>query len=87
MGNMEDHCSSYGMKFFTYKVNLLLINTLSNIYICSRVCVRQNNKMIEWFPRKLGSRQGAMSPRSFNECVDGVVGEVDTSVLGRFNCC
>ena len=46
--------------------------------------VRVGNEVSEWFPVRVGLRQGCvMSPWLFNLYIDGVVREVNTRVLGR----
>ena len=48
------------------------------------LCVRVGNEVSEWFPVRVGLRQGCvMSPWLFNLYMDGVVGEVNARVLGR----
>ena len=42
------------------------------------------NEVSEWFPVRVGLRQGCvMSPWLFNLYIDGVVREVNTQMLGR----
>ena len=46
--------------------------------------VRLGNEVSDWFPVRVGLRQGCvMSPWLFNLYIDGVVREVNTRVLGR----
>ena len=53
-------------------------------YIDSRACVRVGNDASEWFPVNVGLRQGSvMSPWLFNVYMDGVVQEVNVTVLGK----
>ena len=55
-------------------------------FLCidSRACVRVGINVGEWFPFKFGLRQGCvMSPWLFNVYMDGVVREVNASVLGK----
>ncbi len=50
----------------------------------SRECVRVRNGMSDWFPIRVGLRQGCViSPWLFNVYVDGVVRELNTIMLGR----
>ena len=50
----------------------------------SKTCVRVRNEVSEWFPVRVGLRQGCvMSPWLFNLHTDGVVREVNDRVLGR----
>ena len=50
----------------------------------SKACVRARNEVSEWFPVRVGLRQGCvMSPWLFNLYIDGVVREVNGRVLGR----
>ena len=50
----------------------------------SKACVRVGNEVSEWFPVRVGLRQGCvMSPWLFNLYTDGVVREVHARVLGR----
>ncbi len=57
---------------------------LSIIYVNSGACVGVGNDMSDWFPVRLGLRQGcAMSSWLFNVYMDGVVREVNVKMLGR----
>ena len=50
----------------------------------SEACVRVGNEVSEWFPVRVGLKQGCvMSPWLFNLYTDGVVREVNAQVLGR----
>ena len=52
------------------------------MYVGSKVCVRAENEVSEWFPVKVVLRQGCvMSPWLFNLYIDGVVREVNTQCL------
>ena len=54
----------------------------NRVAICN--CVRVGNEVSEWFPVRVGLRQGCvMSPWLFNLYIDGVVREVNDRVLGR----
>ena len=54
------------------------------VHIGSKACVRVGNEVSEWFPVRVGLRQGCvMSPWLFNLYIDGVVREVNARVLGR----
>ena len=51
----------------------------------SKACVRAGNEVSEWVPVRVGLRQGCvMLPWLFNLYIDGVVKEVNTRVLGRW---
>ena len=67
-----------------YGVGGKLFRAVKSLYVNSRACVRVGNMMSDWFPVKVGLRQGCvMSPWLFNLYVDGVVREVNARVLGR----
>ena len=54
------------------------------MYVGSKSCVRVGNEVSEWFPVRVGLRQGCvMLPWLFNLYIDGVVREVNARVLGR----
>ena len=54
------------------------------MYDSSKACVRVWNEVSEWFPVRVGLRQGCvMSPWLFNLYIDGMVREVNARVLGR----
>ena len=54
------------------------------MYVGSKACARVGNEVSEWFPVRVGLRQGCvMSPWLFNLYIDGVVREVNARVLGR----
>ena len=54
------------------------------MYVGSKTCVRVGNEVREWFPVRVGLRQGCvMSPWLFNLYIDGVVREVNARALGR----
>ena len=61
-----------------------LLREVKSLYVDSKACVRVGNEVIEWFPVKVGLRQGCvMLPWLFNLYIDGVVREVNARVLGR----
>ena len=67
-----------------YGVGGRLLSAVKSLYAESRACVRVGNMLSEWFPVKMGLRQGCvMSPWLFNLYVDGVVRDVNARVLGR----
>ena len=67
-----------------YGVGGKLLRAVQSLYADSRACVRVGNEMSEWFPVKVGLRQGCMmSQWLFNLYFDGVVREVNKRVLGR----
>ena len=67
-----------------YEVLGKLLKAVQSFYIDSRACVRVGNDVSEWFQVNVGLRQGCvMSPWLFNVYMDGVVREVNVSVLGK----
>ena len=57
---------------------------MKSLYVGSKAYVRIENEVSEWFPMRVGLRQGCvMSLWLFNLCIDGVVREVNALVLGR----
>ena len=67
-----------------YGVDGKLLNAVKSLYEDSKAYVRVGNEMSEWFSVGVGLRQGCvMSPWLFNLFIDGVVREVNASVLGR----
>ena len=61
-----------------------LLQGVKSLYVGSKACVRVRNEVSEWFPVRVGLRQGCvMSPWLFNLYIDGVVREVNARVLGR----
>ena len=61
-----------------------LLRGVKSLYVGSKACVRVGNEVSEWFPVRVGLRQGCvMSPWLFNLYIDGVVREVNARVLGR----
>ena len=50
----------------------------------SKACARVGNEVSEWFPVRVGLKQGCvMLPWLFNLYIDGMVREVNARVLGR----
>ena len=67
-----------------YGVGGKLLRAVKSFYVGSKACVRVGSELSEWFPVKVGLRQGCvMSPWLFNLYIDGVVREVNAIVLGR----
>lgn len=67
-----------------YGVGGRLLQAVKSFYKGSKACVRIGNEVSDWFPVRVGLRQGCvMSPWLFNLYVDGVVREVNARVLGR----
>ena len=61
-----------------------LLRGVKSLYVGSKVCVRVENELSEWFPVRVGLRQGCvMSPWLFNLYIGGVAKEVNARVLGR----
>ena len=61
-----------------------LLRGVKSLYAGSKDCVRVGNEVSEWFPVRVGLRQGCvMSLWLFNLYVDGVETEVNARVLGR----
>ena len=53
-----------------------LLRGAKSLYVGSKACVRVGNEVSEWFPVRVGLRQGCvMSPWLFNLYIDGVVRE------------
>ena len=51
-----------------------LLRGVKSLYVGSKACVRVGNEVSEWFPVRVGLRQGCvMSPWLFNLYIDGVV--------------
>ena len=60
-----------------YGVGGKLLKGVQSFYVNSRACVRVGKEVSEWFPVRVGLRQGCvMSPWLFNLFMDGVVREV-----------
>ena len=60
-----------------------LLRAVKSFYESSRACVRVGDSVSEWFPVRVGLRQGCvMSPWLFNLYMDGVVREVNARILG-----
>ena len=67
-----------------YGVGGKLLKAVQSFYVDSRECVRVGNGVSEWFLVNVGLRQGCvMYPWLFNVYMDGVVREVNVSVLGK----
>ena len=67
-----------------YGIGGSLLKAVKSMYAGSKACVRVGSEMSDWFPVRVGLRQGCvMSPWLFNLYIDGVVREVNASVLGR----
>ena len=67
-----------------YGIGGRLLRGVKSLYVGSETCVRVGNELSEWFPVRVGLRQGCvMSPWLFNLYTDGVVREVNAQVLGR----
>ena len=57
---------------------------MKSLYVGSKACVRVGNEVSEWFPVRVGLRQGCvMLPWLCNFYIDGVVREVNARALGR----
>ena len=69
---------------YLYGIGGRLLRGVKSLYVGSKACVRVGNEVSEWFPVRVGLRQGCvMSPWLFNLYIDGVVREVNARVLGR----
>ena len=67
-----------------YGIGGRLLRAVKSLYVGSKACVRVANEVSEWFPVRVGLRQGCvMSPWLFNLYIDGVVREVNARVNGR----
>ena len=67
-----------------YGVGEKLLKAGQSFFIYTKACVRVGNDVSEWFPVNVGLRQGCvMSPRWFNVYMNGVVREVNVTVLGK----
>ena len=67
-----------------YGIGGRLLRGVKSFYVGSKACVRVGNEVSEWFPVRVGLRQGCvMSLWLFNLYMDGVVREVNARVLGR----
>ena len=61
-----------------------LLQGVKSLYVGSKACVRVGNEVSEWFPVRVGLRQGCVIlPWLFNLYIDGMVREVNARVLGR----
>ena len=55
-----------------YVVGGKLLKVKKSLYVGSKSCVRVRNEMSDWFPVRVGLRQGCvMSPWLFNLYIDG----------------
>ena len=67
-----------------YGTGVRLLRGVKSLYVGSKVCVRVGNEVSEWFPVRVGLRQGCvMYLWLFNLYIDGVVRGVNARVLGR----
>ena len=67
-----------------YGIGGRLLRGVKSLYVGSKACVRVGNEASEWFPVRVGLRQGCvMSPWLFSLYIDGVVREVNARALGR----
>ena len=67
-----------------YGIGGRLLRGVKRLYVGSKACVRVGNEVSEWFPVRVGLRQGCvMLLWLFNLYIDGVVREVNARVLGR----
>ena len=61
-----------------------LLKAVQSFYVDSRACVQVGNDVSDWFPVNVGLRQGCVMSRwLFNVYMDGVVREVNVSLLGK----
>ena len=61
-----------------YGIGGRLLRGVKSLYVGSKACVRVGNEVSEWFPVRVGLRQGCvMSPWLFNLYIDGVAREVN----------
>ena len=67
-----------------YGIGGILLQGVKSLYVGSKSCVRVGNEVSEWFPVRVGPRQGCvMLLWLFNLYIDGVVRQVNARVLGR----
>ena len=67
-----------------YGVGRKLLKAVQSFYVDSRACVRVGNDVSEFFPVNVGLRHGCVvSPWLFNVYMNGVVREVNVTVLGK----
>ena len=67
-----------------YGVGGKSLKAVQSIYVDSIACVRVGNDVSEWFQVSVGLRQGCViSPWLFNVYINGVVREVNVTVLGK----
>ena len=66
-----------------YGIGGRLLRGVKSLCVGSKACFGVGNEVSEWFPVRVGLRQGCvMSPWLFNLYIDGVVREVNARVLG-----
>ena len=64
-----------------YGIGGRLLQAVESMYASSKACVRVGNEVSEWFPVRVGLRQGCvMSPWLFNLYMDGVMREIREKV-------
>ena len=67
-----------------YEFGIRLLQGVKSLYVGSKACVRVGNEVSEWFPVRVGLREGCVIlPWLLNLYIDGVVREVNALVLGR----
>ena len=67
-----------------YGIGNRLLRGVKSLYVGSKACIRVGNEVSEWFPVRVGLRQGCvMSPWLFDLYIDGVAREVKARMLGR----
>ena len=67
-----------------YGVGGSLLQAVKSMYADSKACVRVGSERSDWFPVRVGLRQGCvMSPWLFNIYMDGLVREVNARVFGK----
>ena len=67
-----------------YGIGGRLLRGVKSFYVGSKACVRVGNEVSEWFPVRVGLRQGCvMSPWLFNLYMDGVI-ELTEMQCGMF---
>ena len=59
-----------------------LLQGVKSLYVGSKACIRVGNGVSEWFPVRMGLRQGCVIV-AVQFVIDGVVREVNTQVLDR----
>ena len=66
-----------------YGIGGRLLQGVKSLYVVSKACVRVGNETSEWFPVRVGLRQGCVMSRGCSICILMVVREVNARVLGR----